>query len=74
MMKLKSGWICWKHNYGNYNNFRCSNTYEHLMEQGKFMNLKELTIALSEMIKRVLSDKSLTEKEIDDFVKKTLKD
>ena len=38
------------------------------------MNLEELRVALSEMIKRVLSDKSLTEKEIDDFVKKTLKD
>jgi hypothetical protein len=41
---------------------------------GKIMNLEELRVALSEMIKRVLSDKSLTTKEIDDFVKKTLKD
>ena len=37
------------------------------------MNLEELRVALSEMIKRVLSDNSLTEQEINDFIIKTLK-
>ncbi len=41
---------------------------------GKIMNLEELRVALSEMIKRVLSDNALTEQEINDFIVKTLND